>query len=186
VARRSNHYEAAFEEYLRDRKIPYIAVDETRRSLLGEGSIKSLDFVASPPNASGSWLIDVKGRQFPTGKQRKQYWKNWSTLDDLRSMSRWQHIFGPQFNGLLVFAFLVVADVAPLPADRLFEHNNKLYGFVAIRLDYYTCWARTVSKSWGTVSMPTARFRDLAEPIDYLLEKSRRLAPFKLNQISDR
>ncbi|MFL5329954.1 MAG: HYExAFE family protein [Gemmataceae bacterium] len=42
---RGNHYEAAFEDYLRDRALPYIGVDETRRSLLGDGPVKSLDFI---------------------------------------------------------------------------------------------------------------------------------------------
>jgi len=35
MAKRSNHYEAAFEEYLRQRQIPYVAVDEKKRALLG-------------------------------------------------------------------------------------------------------------------------------------------------------
>lgn len=44
VANRDNHYEAAFEDYLRARGIPYVAVDEAKRSLLSSGaSIKSLD-----------------------------------------------------------------------------------------------------------------------------------------------
>ncbi len=43
VADRDNHYEAAFEAYLRQQGVPYIAVDETRRSVMADGqSIKSL------------------------------------------------------------------------------------------------------------------------------------------------
>ena len=43
MANRDNHYEAAFEVFLRGRGIPYVAVDEAKRSLLsGGGSIKSL------------------------------------------------------------------------------------------------------------------------------------------------
>ena len=61
---RDNHYEAAFEAYLRARRLPYIAVDEARRSLVADGSIKSLDFIVSPPGQL-SWLVDVKGRRFP-------------------------------------------------------------------------------------------------------------------------
>ena len=45
MANRDNHYEAAFEEYLRSRGVPYVAVDEAKRSVLSNGaSIKSLDF----------------------------------------------------------------------------------------------------------------------------------------------
>ncbi|MEZ6069014.1 MAG: hypothetical protein R3C10_01830 [Pirellulales bacterium] len=34
MVKRGNHYESAFEEYLRSRQVPYLAVDESRRSLL--------------------------------------------------------------------------------------------------------------------------------------------------------
>jgi len=45
MANRDNYYEAAFEEFLRARRLPYIAVDEARRSLIAGGSLKSLDFI---------------------------------------------------------------------------------------------------------------------------------------------
>ena len=89
---RDNHYEAAFEAFLRARRLPYIAVDEARRSLVADGSLKSLDFIVSPPGQS-SWLVDVKGRRFPSGDEHHQYWKNWSTRDDLRSLAAWQNAF---------------------------------------------------------------------------------------------
>ena len=41
---RSNHYELAFEAYLRERRLCYIAVDEARRSLLDDGTVKITDF----------------------------------------------------------------------------------------------------------------------------------------------
>ena len=77
MANRDNHYEAAFEEYLRGRGVPYVAVDEAKRSVLSDGtSIKSLDFIVSSPHQV-TWLVDVKGRRFPSGDIQKQYWKNW-------------------------------------------------------------------------------------------------------------
>ena len=57
---RDNHYEAAFEAFLRARRLPYIAIDEARRSVVAGGSLKSLDFIVSPPGQT-SWLVDVKG-----------------------------------------------------------------------------------------------------------------------------
>jgi hypothetical protein len=78
MANRDNHYEAAFEEYLRYRCVPYVAVDEAKRSLLANGeSIKSLDFIVSSPGEI-TWLVDVKGRRFPSGEDQKQYWKCFS------------------------------------------------------------------------------------------------------------
>jgi hypothetical protein len=167
MANRDNHYEAAFEEYLRVRRIPYVAVDEAKRSRWGEGSIKNLDFIVSPANG-GSWLVDVKGRRFPSGEQ-KQYWKNWSTRDDLVSLSRWEQLFGQQFNGLFVFAYNVVGRRAPLPPSELFEFRGALYGFIGIRLREYVRHARPVSPRWDTLAMPSGRFRQLAAPLEHFL-----------------
>ncbi len=165
MANRDNHYEAAFEEFLRARQVPYVAVDETRRSLLGDGSLKSLDFIVSADGRPTRWLVDVKGRRFPSGEQ-KQYWKNWSTRDDLDSLFCWERLFGEQFAGLFVFAYNVVGDRAPLPAENLFAYRGGLYGFIGIRLREYASHARPISPAWDTVAMPTERFRDLAEPVE--------------------
>ena len=167
MANRENHYEAAFEEYLRQRCVPYVAVDEAKRSRWAGGTIKSLDFIVSPGDR-GSWLVDVKGRRFPSGEQ-KQYWKNWSTRDDLESLSQWERLFGERFGGLFVFAYNVVGDRAPLPEGALFEFRGGLYSFVAIRLSEYALHARPISPSWDTWAMPTGRFRELAAPLaDFL------------------
>lgn len=170
MANRDNHYEAAFEQYLRCHGVAYVAVDEAKRSLLGDGvSIKSLDFIVSSPGDT-TWLVDVKGRRFPSGDRRKQYWKNWSPSEDLQSMAQWERLFGGGFSGLFVFAYDVLGDRAPLPREKLFEHRGNLYGFVAVRLADYCDHARQISPSWDTVAMPTADFRRLAQPLGELLE----------------
>jgi hypothetical protein len=163
VAKRDNHYEAALEAYLRWLAIPYVAVDETRRSLSGDQTLKSLDFIASPPLVAGSLLIDVKGRRFPTAG--KQYWRNWCTRDELSSLAAWEVLLGPSATGLLVFAYNVIGDRAPLPAEELFVFRGSLYGFIAIRLDHYTSLAKQLSARWDTVSLPTAQFCALARPL---------------------
>jgi len=169
MANRDNHYESAFEAFIRSRGVPYVAVDEAKRSLLSDGaSIKSLDFIVSSPG-DATWLVDVKGRRFPSGDEQKQYWKNWSTRDDLVSLAQWEELFGAGFHGLFVFAYDVLGDRAPLSAEQLFEHHNRLYGFVAVRLSDYASYARRVSPAWDTVAMPTAEFRRLARPFAELL-----------------
>ena len=122
---RDNHYEAAFEAYLRGRGVPYVAVDEAKRALLGGESIKSLDFIVSTA-AEARWLVDVKGRLFPSGVHR-QYWKNWSTRDDLRGLAQWERLFGQSFRGLLVFAYQIAGNRSPLPTERLFAFRDRLY-----------------------------------------------------------
>ena len=169
MANRTNHYEAAFEQFLRQRRVAYVAVDETKRSLLAEASLKSLDYLVSA--AGGTWLVDVKGRRFPAGRQR-QYWRNWTTRDDLRSMAQWEQVFGPRSQALFVFAYRVIGRRSPLPAAQLFAFRGTLYGFVGIRLAEYVQQARLISPKWQTFAMSTRRFRQLAEPLDSLLEIS--------------
>jgi hypothetical protein len=169
MANRDNHYEAAFEQYLRSRGVPYVAVDEAKRSVLSDGaSIKSLDFIVSSPGPT-TWLVDVKGRRFPSGDIQKQYWKNWSTRDDLVSLAQWERLFGQGFVGLFVFAYNILGDRAPLPYEQLFEFRGKLYGFIAVRLGDYAGHARPISAKWDTLAMPAADFRRLARPLDELL-----------------
>jgi hypothetical protein len=167
MAKRDNHYEAAFEAYLRDRQLPYVAIDETKRSLLGGDSIKSLDFIVHCGDGA-SWLVDVKGRRFPAKGEQKQYWKNWSTKDDLRAMAAWERLFGAGFRGLFVFAYAIVGNRSPLPADQLTMYRNRLYAFVGVRLCEYACYARPISAAWQTVALSSHKFREVARPIGEL------------------
>ena len=167
MANRTNHYEAAFEAFLRTRRIPYIAVDEAKRSLMSEGSLKSLDFIVSPPGGL-SWLVDVKGRRFPSGRKNKTYWKNWATQDDLRSLALWKNHLGDSFEPAFVFAYLLTDGQSPLPLENVFEHHGQHYAFVAIRLKDYAPHSRLLSESWNTVSIPVAKFRELATSADEL------------------
>ena len=69
MAQRRHHYEAAFEGYLRQRRIPYVAVDEAKKSLLpgspagvgGVRALKSFDFVLY--GQGNNLLAEVKGRR---------------------------------------------------------------------------------------------------------------------------
>jgi hypothetical protein len=169
MAKRDNHYEAAFEAWLRSLRLPYVAVNEAHRSVFpaaagaDHDSLKNVDFIVSPLAQPQRWLVDIKGRQFPTAGT--QFWRNWSTADELASLSKWETLFGGQFSGLLVFAYQVVGDRAPLAADELFQHQRRLYGFVGVRLDHYASFARPLSRRWNTVTVSIPRFRELARPV---------------------
>ena len=169
MANRDNHYEAAFEEYLRSRGVPYVAVDEAKRSVLSDGgSIKSLDFIVSTPGPL-TWLVDVKGRRFPSGDIQKQYWKNWSTRDDLREP-------GPMGaavrRDLLRAVRLRLRRAGPSlaaagrAAFRVSRPALRLCGRAAGGL----CGrAHPISTSWDTLAMSAADFRRLAQPLEELL-----------------
>lgn len=67
--------------------------------------------------------------------------------------------------GLLVFAYNVVGELAPLPVEELFAFRQRLYGFVGVRLDHYASFAKTLSVRWDTVAVPTAEFKAIARPV---------------------
>jgi hypothetical protein len=67
MAKRTNHYDAAFEAYLRRARVPFVVVDEARRARLNQLSLKSMDFIVTAPG-NRNLLVDVKGRQFPSGR----------------------------------------------------------------------------------------------------------------------
>ncbi|QDU56069.1 HYExAFE family protein [Aeoliella mucimassa] len=176
MARRHHHYERAFEAFLRAERLPYVAVDEKRRSLvtpLADGteqpSLKNVDFLVSPPGPT-SYLVDIKGRKFPSGTHHKQYWRNWSTRDDLRSLAEWARYFGPDFAPLLVFAFQVMGDRSPLPAGDLWTFEERRYAFVAVPLAEYWQAAHTLSTKWDTVTMSASDFRLAARDVRHWLK----------------
>lgn len=175
MAKRHNAYEAAFEDYLRSRGVAYLAVDERRRAVERDGSLKNVDFVVSPaatdePGDPPRWLVDVKGRRFPSGRTHPQYWRNWTTQDELDSLARWGDRFGAALRPVLVFAYQLVADRSPVPVEQVHAHRGESYAFVAIGADDYRRVARPLSRRWGTVAAPAADFRRLARPVDEVFD----------------
>jgi hypothetical protein len=167
MTRRYIHYEAAFEDYLRSRGIPYIAVDEHRKAIFAGDRIKSFDFLVYHPSGE-KWLVDVKGRKFPYDIDgQKRYWENWITREDLAGLTHWEEAFGEGFSAVLVFAYHLQGPPHRPPTDYLHTFRDELYAFMCIPLAEYRRACRPRSASWDTISMPTARFRALAKPIQY-------------------
>ena len=162
-----NPYEAAFAAYLQSQGAPHVSVNETRRSRAGDIALKNLDTIVSPIGQSTRWLIDIKGRRFPGGTKQNRYWTNWSSSDDLRSMSNWESLFGSPFKGLLLFAYRIEGDVSPLPAEQLFEFRSQRYAFLGISLTLYLSAARAavtqMANLWhGRHTLPPTRRAILA------------------------
>jgi len=104
---RGNHYETAFEAYLRDRRLGYVAVDESRRSSLDDEPVKSIDFIVYG-HGGARLLVDIKGRKFPGGKAGKprHVWQNWVFREDVEGLERWAVSFGAEYRGVLDFNFM--------------------------------------------------------------------------------
>jgi hypothetical protein len=164
---RGNHYEAAFEAYLRDRRLGYVAVDEVRRSTLEDEPVKSIDFIVYGLGGS-KLLVDVKGRRFPGGSKEKprRIWQNWVEREDVDGLERWQASFGGEYRGLLVFAY----DIQPEVELRrgtvdVWVWRGRRYLIRAVPVGDYRQHMRVRSPKWETVHLPTAVFRELVRPL---------------------
>ena len=165
MTRRHIHYEAAFEDYLRSRGLPYVAVDEHKKAIFAGERVKSFDFLVYRDEGI-TWLVDVKGRKFPyDGENQKRYWENWVAREDLDGLSQWQQAFGKGFLSVFVFTYVLLGPEDRKPTEYVHPHRDSLYAFMCIPVDDYRRESRSRSPKWDTVSMPAARFRELARPI---------------------
>lgn len=167
---RSNHYEAAFEAYLRDRRLGYIAVDEAKRANIDDEPIKSIDFIVYGLGGA-KLLVDIKGRKFPGGtpEKPKNVWQNWVERDDIDGLERWEANFGVGYTGLLVFVYGIQPHVELRPGTAdVWVWQGKRYLMRAIRVHDYRQHMRVRSPRWQTVHLPSAIFRELVRPLrDY-------------------
>ncbi len=173
MAHRRDHYEDAFENYLRARQCPYVAVDEAKKKAFASAQLKNFDFVVYSTRGC-NLLVDVKGRKFPdlsNPHRRKvgRQWENWITREDLEGLKQWQVIFGDNFRAVLIFAYWLQGPPERSPFADLTVHRGKHYFFAAIGLDEYATAARPRSVCWSTLTMPTTQFKKLVKPVEELL-----------------
>lgn len=170
--KRDNHYEAAFEWYLRDRGIAVVPVVEDRRSYLDSEEVKSPDFIVVGPR-DARLVVDVKGRQFPSlsaGKSRNT-WQNWSTAGDVDGLIRWSGRFGDGFEGVLAFVYHMLPSVLlPEGTPDLFTYRNRLYLARGVSVEDYRLHMKSRSPRWSTVDLATADFRRLVRPFTEFLQ----------------
>jgi hypothetical protein len=171
---RGNHYEAAFEAYLQQHRIPYVAADETRRSYLGDERVKSLDFLVVG-DGNVKLLVDIKGRRFPGGsaERPRRVWECWSTLSDIEGLSRWAARFGPDYRPLLVFLYAVMPFAPAVPeGEELWTWHDRRYVLRGVSVFEYQRYMRCRSPKWGTVSLTRSDYLRLVQPFPAFLREA--------------
>lgn len=180
---RRHHYEQAFEEYVRDRRLPYVAVDEARKALLPEGAslrvsvgndapqraLKSFDMVLYGRDTN--LIAEIKGRRIARRPARentvpaRSRLESWVTLDDLESLTAWERLFGPGFQAAFVFVYW--CDELPPAAlfEDVFVYRGRWYAIRAILVGPYARVMRTRSARWRTVHLSSADFDRLSVPL---------------------
>lgn len=195
MAQRNVHYESAFEHFLRRNRIPYIAVDEARKTLPAQSvqgtppgtalaastATKSFDFVVS---AGGRrWLVDVKGRRLrlragrrrrvavgcTTNKRQPLKLESWVTQADIDSLTRWRYVLGDGFEAVFVFVYWCSAQPPDSLLEDVFYHRNRWYAMKAVRLEQYRRFMSQRSPSWLTLHVPSNQFDRISRPVSRIL-----------------
>lgn len=162
MADRKVHYEAAFESFLREKGIPYVAVDEAKKALFSNAKLKSFDFVVYS-KAGPNLLVDVKGRQF-RGSTSHRGFESWTTQRDVEDLMQWEQVFGEGFRAVLAFIYWIDPPVAPEPGMYCFR--DRWYLLMGIDLAEYRNHMRRRSVRWETVALSAEDFRLLARPLE--------------------
>jgi len=194
MAQRRHHYERAFEAFLRSRRIPYVAVDEAKKTLLPENaalvvderesdgrasrnSLKSFDFVVygdasdpagNPGGLAGNLLVDIKGRRVGSermsGPMSQSRLESWVTMEDIEDLNRWERLFGPGFAAAFVFIYQCHAQPPDALFQEIFEHHGAWYALRAVPLQAYRRHMKVRSPKWGTVDLPRKVFEAISQP----------------------
>jgi hypothetical protein len=163
-----NHYERAFEAYLQENHLGYVAVDQSRRSLWGPTPVKSLDFILFG-EGDARYVVDVKGRRYPGGRSpRTRYtWECWTPREDVDGLERWAALSGPGYRGLLVFMYHVLPSVMLAEnTPDVWHWRGRRYLLRAVPSADYRDSMRARSPSWQTVTLPQTVFRSLVRPLN--------------------
>lgn len=176
MAQRRHHYEVAFEAYLRERRVPYISVDEARRAILPRiaplrvaagPALKAFDFVVY--GSSENLLLEVKGRRLgPAGRSGGagggSRMECWATRDDVHSLGAWASLFGAGFGAALVFVYWCESQPPDALFGEVFTHRDRMYALRCVPVDEYRRHMRVRSEKWGTVDLSPGDFRTLSRP----------------------
>ena len=165
MARQSNRFEAAFEDYLLSQGLPYISVNENRRSRVKGKPVKNPDFIVTSPRKECA-LIDVKGKRHPAVSGKRRYWwENWIMAEDIEGLEFWESCFGRSFTALLVFVYEICDKEASGDFADIHSFRGREYGLVAISVRLYSENMKVRSVRWNTRSIPTGLFRRIVRPV---------------------
>jgi hypothetical protein len=165
-------YEAAFEAWLSERRIPYQAIPQGSCFQSG-GARKRFDYLLRPEGPL-TILAEVKGRMFAgVSLAGRRGLDGWTTRQDLLALKSWEEMFVRHSRfcrAVFVFVFyLKQPDVDP-DGLEIFEQNGRRYVFFVLEAKQYQVSARQRSPKWGTVTLKSDDFRRYAVPLNVYLE----------------
>jgi len=170
-----NHYEKAFESWLKDNGIQYLAIDQQKRAAFSRSKIKSFDFLFYTQD-SKAYIAEIKGRRF-TSKAFTAFGSlpNWVTVEDVRGIENWVEIFGKKYQGLFIFVYNLENIDVDADGREIFECRDKRYVFIAVTLEDYKKGQTVRSKKWKTVHLSAEYFKNHSIRLNELICRKARL-----------
>ncbi len=164
-----NHYERAFEGWLRDHRVQYGLADERSRAQVAQHKIKSPDFLLYPKDGR-TIIAEVKGRKFRGETfERLKGFECWVTAEDVSGLAKWQDVLGRGHTAVFVFAYKIENVDVDFDGREVFEFGPDKYVFFGIELDEYRRRMKQRSPKWRTVTLNAEKFRECAVPLEELL-----------------
>lgn len=165
----SNHYTRAFESWIGEHRISYVAMNRRKKTAFSKSDIKSFDFLLYP-DGSDIFIAEVRGRKFKGDSFTKlTNLANWVNMDDVTGLRQWQRIFGNKY--IPIFVFVYALDMLDVESDgrEIYDFHDERYVFFAVRLDDYRLHMTLRSPKWRTVNLPAKAFRNCAVSLEELL-----------------
>jgi len=164
-----NHYERAFESRLRDNKIKYTAIDQSKRAAFGKVSLKSFDYLLYP-DSKPTIICEVKGRTFKGSSfENLTGLECWVLAADVEGLVQWQRVFGAGSKAYFIFVYKIENVDVDFDGREFYEFGGQRYVFFAVKLDDYRREMKLRSPKWKTVTLPAQKYRKCAVGLERLL-----------------
>lgn len=169
-----SEYERTFEIFVRQKKVPIIPTNEVKKSFDLQGKpLKNFDLILF---SKGSFLLDLKGKNFGFDSVPGNKWECWTHDGDAKALIKWEKIFrknGCELTPLLVFMYRIKFPGDEREFKDVIKLGNKKFGVVAITPQKYLLHAKIRSMNPRTLSISRKVFKELAKPISDFIPKLR-------------
>ena len=156
-----NHYERAFEHWLKDNRIEYVTEYQHERATIGDVDVKSFDFLLYPH--SRPIIVEVKGRTFKgTSLTKMGGFECWVTAEDVDGLLTWQKTLGEGYRAIFVFAYKMENVDVDFNGRDAFDFDANKYLFLCVTLEDYRKYMKRRSPKWRTITLPADKFRQCA------------------------
>lgn len=173
----TNLYEQAFACWLDERRVPFVAIDQSRRFAHIDEGVKNFDFLLFP-RSNCPVLIELKGRTFHgTSLAGLRGLDGWVPFEDVQALSYWQDRFRREkgdSRAFFVFAFVFEQIDVETDGRAVYDFANRRFFLTMVPLRRYQERMKPRSQRWQTVSVGADDFRDMIMPVEALVDREKR------------